>query len=287
MSLPRARGVLAVALLLLSTPLLAVDPPPPPTPPTLLSDHKNWFLQPQIWNIQTDAPLSGSVPPNLKYKAFSAVGYNLANTIAIVGAAPSNEIIIIDTLGDFASAEKAIQAFRTAGAFPASGKLPIRAIIYTHNHIDHIGGVKAFLQEAQQPRCDTEIAANAGSDAPFTAPSNCVSIIGQENIVSGVNNTATVIGTMINTRSGYMYGSFLPPGWLVTNGIGYKVEEGQSGFVMPSHTFSNSMQFQAAGVNMEVVYVPSETNDELAVFIPDAQNGGSGKIGRASCRERG
>ncbi len=253
----------------------AQTPPPPPANP-LLVNHTNWFLPAEVWDIQSDARLSAHVPKNLDYKAYSAVGYNLANTIAIVGP---KGIVIIDTLGDRGSVIEAIKGFRAKGVFPA-GKLPIRAIIYTHNHIDHIGGVREYLDAAQLPACPEEARKSAGSDDPLNADSlQCVTIIGQEKIVEGVNNTATVIGTMINTRSGYMYGSFLPPNWLVTNGIGYKVEEGKSDFVMPSRTFSQHMTLTAAGVTMELIYVPSETDDELAVFIPDQGNGGSGDAG--------
>jgi alkyl sulfatase BDS1-like metallo-beta-lactamase superfamily hydrolase len=274
MFLARSRGVCLVALVLFSLPLPAADPPPANQ---LLVDHRNWFVPAQIWDIQKDLPLAKYRPQGLTYSAYSAVGFNLANTIAIIG--PTKEIVIIDTLGDVTSVGAAIKAFRDAKIFEP-GPLPIRAIIYTHNHIDHIGGVKRYIREAKMRPCDEEMAASSGSDAPLNADAlDCISIIGQEKIVQGVNNTATVIGTMINTRSGYMYGSFLPPGWLVTNGIGLAVEEGTSDFVMPSRTFSNSMQLKAAGVNMEVFYVPSETDDELSVFVPDSRNGGSGPAG--------
>lgn len=274
---------LVVLLLLVPALLFAQEPmrEGPFTPPAnpLLVNHRNWFVPAQVWDIQKDPSLSKYRPQGLTYTAYSAVGYALANTIAIVGPAPKKEIVIIDTLENVQSVENAIAGFRAAGIFP-QGKLPIRAIIYTHNHIDHIGGVKEFLDEASMPACVQEASANAGSDAPLDADAlNCVSVIGQEQIVSGVNNTATVIGTMINARSAYMYGGYLPANWRVTNGIGLEVTAGTSDFVMPSRTFTSSMQLEAAGVNMELIYVPSETNDELAVFIPDAQNGGSGKAG--------
>jgi alkyl sulfatase BDS1-like metallo-beta-lactamase superfamily hydrolase len=264
-----------VSLLLLVPALLFAQtvPPPPPANP-LLVGHRNWFVPANIWDVQKDPKLAPFRPPGLTYKAYSAVGYSLANTIAIVG--PTNEIVIIDTLENVQNVNDAIAAFRAQGAFPATGKLPIRAIIYTHNHIDHIGGVQAYLSAATMPPCVQQVNPDTGNDQPLNADAlNCVSVIGQENIVDGVNNTATVIGTIINGRSGYMYGGLIPESWRVTNGIGLKVSEGTSTFVMPSRTFASTLELQAAGVNMELVYVPSETNDELAAFIPDKSNGGA------------
>lgn len=274
------RSLVTLLLALLLAPALLVAQEQSPLVPDanpLLVNHRNWFVPAQVWDIQKDASLSKYRPQGLNYSAYSAVGYSLANTIAIIG--PTKDIVIIDTLENVEDVREAIKGFREAKIFP-EGRLPIRAIIYTHNHIDHIGGVKGFLEESKLRACTQEESANAGSDSPLDADAlDCVSIIGQEQIVSGVNNTATVIGTIINARSAYMYGGFIPESWRVTNGIGLEVSAGTSDFVMPSRTFTNSMQLKAAGVNMEVFYVPSETNDELSVFIPDAQNGGSGKAG--------
>ncbi|HEX3528676.1 MAG TPA: alkyl sulfatase dimerization domain-containing protein [Thermoanaerobaculia bacterium] len=50
---------------------------------------------------------------------------------------------------------------------------------------------------------------------------------------------------------------------------------------MPSRTFSEQLDLSAAGVNMQVIYVPSETNDELAVFVPDAENGAAASVGKS------
>ncbi|HEY0372933.1 MAG TPA: alkyl sulfatase dimerization domain-containing protein [Thermoanaerobaculia bacterium] len=283
MSVLRFLAVLLLAPVLLFAQEDALKSQLVPTANPLLVNHKNWFVPPQIWDIQTAPSLAKYHPQGLTYTAYSAVGYSLANTIAIVG--PTKEIVIIDTLENVEDVRDAIKGFRAAKVFP-DGPLPIRAIIYTHNHIDHIGGVRGFLEESKMRACTEEEQSSAGSDAPLNADGlDCISVLGQAQIVSGVNNTATVIGTMINARSAFMYGGFIPESWRVTNGIGLKVSNGTATFVMPSRTFTNSLQLKAAGVNMELFYVPSETNDELAVFVPDAQNGGTGKAGMLQSAE--
>jgi len=244
-----------------------------------LVQHSNFFAPEQIWNIQTDAYSRGERPRGLNYDSYSAVGFDLANAIVLMNA--RKEIIVVDTLGARESAEAVIQAYRAQGIFPPADPknprdLPIRAIIYTHNHIDHTGGVEGWLEHAQHRACTPENPEKPGADGPYDADrsdSGCVVILGQQKIVDSVTNTATVIGTMINPRSAYMYGSFLGPG-RINDGIGPNENPGEAGFRMPSRTFSNDLYVTVAGLKLHLVYVPSETDDELAVFLPDGLNSG-------------
>lgn len=270
-------AVLALLVLAPAAPAGAVGWPPVNP---LLERHSHWFEPIRIYDTQQDAYSKAHLPAGLSYKSYTAVGYNLANTILLVG--PTGEIVVVDTLGDVGTAQQVLADAKKLGYLKAGpdDKLPIKAIIYTHNHIDHTAGVEAFLQAADRPACPPEKKADQGNDTPFDADKEaprCVTILGQENIVDSIANTATVIGTMINVRSAYMYGSFLydpqtKTSGVVNDGIGPEVVEGTSGFHMPSRTFSNELDFAAAGIRMKIVYVPSETDDELAVFIPDRLN---------------
>ncbi|MCH9648979.1 MAG: MBL fold metallo-hydrolase [Deltaproteobacteria bacterium] len=288
----------AVALLALAVVALWVSPQPffaegglpfevpVPTPENVIQKRHTEFFQPRkVYDFQQDAVIARDVPPGLSYKLFSAVGFNLANSMMTIG--PNGGVVIVDTLGDTSSASEVAKLFLEAyrKAMPdhsQSGKplekLPIEAIIYTHNHIDHTGGVQGFLQSADRPVCPPESESKRGRDGSYIGRGDCVEVICQKKVIDAVINTATVAGQMINTRSAYMYGSlFSDPDHrdgkpFNNNGIGPFIKEGDSSFQMPSRTFSDQLLLSVAGLDMQLIYVPSETDDELAIFLPDQRN---------------
>ena len=297
----------------------------------LLKNHTNWFDPVKIYSLKQDHyPLpDADYPKDIKYEVYSAVGYDLANTMIIKGPKTNSkgqrEVVIVDTLGNPGITKEVIKQFRTTrgadGDFilPPTGPLPIKAIIYTHNHIDHTFGVWGYLTEADRPPCPQEDPTKPGADGYFDADTgrdkDCVTIIGQYKINDGVGTTAFITGTIIDARSSYMYGNFLRNykeeggGNQVNDGIGpqeygccfdsdkqrcltlkeraelraagKQCENLQGSYRMPSRTFNEELYVTAAGVQMKIIYVPSETNDELAVFLPDKLNSGGNVVARA------
>ena len=103
---------------------------------------------------------------------YVAVGYGIANATMVIG---DDGIIIIDTLETKEAAQEVLAEFRVIT------DKPIKAIIYTHNHLDHIGGVCGFVSKEEVARGDVEI-------------------ISQETLLDEVTNVASVVGAMLGDR---------------------------------------------------------------------------------------
>ena len=169
-----------------------------------------------------------------------AVGYALANSILIEG---ENTNIIIDTTGteDTAREEKAL--------FDAINPNPVESIIYTHNHADHTYGATVFA-EGSSP----DIYAHSTTEIYLSR------VIG-------------ILRPIISSRSNRMFGNALPKEQVENNGIGPFLEIGRDGrkpgLLYPTKTFTDQIEFEAAGHKIQLFHAPGETNDQLFVWLPE------------------
>ena len=172
-----------------------------------------------------------------------AFGYSVSSCTMIEG---DDGLILIDTLNTMETAEPVAEAFKKI-----SDK-PIKAIIYTHFHADHVSGVKAFVS-------DEQIAAGE------------VDIIAQEELTDHVMRDVGVIAPILGRRAMYQFGIRLPVGddGNVGAGLGPPNRPGKRTFVQPTITFKDFMEVTYCGVRIQVHLVPSETEDQVAVWLPD------------------
>ena len=174
---------------------------------------------------------------------YSAVGFGIANSTLIVG---SDGVIIVDTTESTAAAQAIFAEFRKIT------DKPVKAIIYTHNHTDHTMGTKAFTNE-EDVRADK------------------VQIYAHETMMNTVINNASVVAPILGIRSSYSFGILIergPEGW-VNQGIGPAYTRGVTGFIAPTKTFKDKLDVNVAGVKMQLIYAPSETDDEIIVWLPE------------------
>ena len=169
-----------------------------------------------------------------------AVGYALANSILIEG---ENTNIIIDTTGTEETARE------VKALFDAINPNPVESIIYTHNHADHTYGATVFA-EGSSP----DIYAHSSTEIYLSR------VIG-------------ILRPIISSRSNRMFGNALPKEQVENNGIGPFLEIGRDGrkpgLLYPTKTFTDQIEFEAAGHKIQLFHAPGETNDQLFVWLPE------------------
>ena len=172
---------------------------------------------------------------------YVGVGYGLANSIMIE---TENNLVIVDTLGSTERAEELYEDFREIS------EKPIVAIVYTHNHLDHLGGATVFF------------------DKDYTE------IYAQENIIYNLDNIATTIRPIIFQRSARQFGIPLPEEEIVHQGIGGFLEindQSTLGLVRPTVVFDDELTIKIDNLTFVLAHVPGETDDHLYVWIPEKQ----------------
>ena len=169
---------------------------------------------------------------------YVAVGYGLANSIMLEGA---DGIVIVDTLEGARQAREVLAEFRKITA------KPVKAIILTHNHTDHIYGARVFAE---------------GNDVPVYAHRSTGALI--DKIVN-------VLVDSIFARSMRMFGQLLPDDEVVNAGIGPRldVDIPDIALLRPTQVFDETLDIEAAGLKLKLVHAPGETDDQLFVWLED------------------
>ncbi|MCP4751951.1 MAG: MBL fold metallo-hydrolase [Proteobacteria bacterium] len=170
---------------------------------------------------------------------YVAIGYGLANSILIEG---DDGVVIVDVM------ESSEAAGPVKEAFEKITTKPVKALIYTHNHTDHIFGSRIM----------------AGGDKP--------DVYAHESTQYYIDRIVNVIREIIFVRSMRQFGTFLPPEDVINAGIGPELIFNTSTtpmLIRPNKTFSKDMSFEIAGIKIELVHAPGETNDQIFVWLPD------------------
>ena len=173
-----------------------------------------------------------------------AIGFGLANSILIEGDDGS---VIVDAMGT----TEAAQAVRAA--FDEITDAPVRAIIYTHNHADHVFGSPGLLAPGE-----------AGQ----------VEVIAHDTTEYYIDRVVGILRPILARRSARMFGTPLPFGeeGLVNCGIGPALEIGRGGhlgLLRPTRTFSDELSLTIAGIDLQLVHAPGETPDQIFVWLPE------------------
>ena len=132
--------------------------------------------------------------------------------------------------------------------------LPVSAVIYSHTHGDHWGGVRGIVDEADV----------RSGKVPIIAPVDFMDFTVSENVYAG---------NAMNRRLFYQYGLLLPasPQGYVGQGLGQGVSAGAVGLIAPTRYVEKDIEeIEVDGVKMVFQNTPNtEAPREMNTYIPD------------------
>src|SRR3546814_20055986 len=114
-------------------------------------------------------------------------------------------ITVVDPLISAETAKVGIDLY-----YAHRGQKPVKAVIYTHSHVDHFGGVRGIVDEAD-------------------VRSGAVKIYAPEGFLEAAVAENVFAGNAMSRRASYMYGNLLPPDPQGQVGAGPRTEERRGG----------------------------------------------------------
>ncbi|WP_137872370.1 alkyl sulfatase dimerization domain-containing protein [Rhodococcus sp. Q] len=172
---------------------------------------------------------------------------DIANLTVVEG---DDGLIVIDCMAGVESARQGMDLIREH----ISDK-PVAAVIYTHTHIDHYGGVKGIV----------DVEDVASGKVPIIAPGHQF-----DKYAIGEN---VVAGNAMARRAAYAFGGLLEPGptGFVTCGIGIASTKGpEVSYISPTDLVTETgVRREIAGIEFEFLYAPdTEAPEEMHIWIP-------------------
>lgn len=191
----------------------------------LLSKHGLFQVAENIWQVR---------------------GFDIANVTFVKG---ETGWIVIDPLTTAETAKAAMQLVTEK-----LGERPVVAVIYSHSHSDHFGGVKGIVSQAD---------VDAGK-VQIIAPHGFLEEAVSENVIAG---------NAMSRRATYQFGYNLVPGpeGQVSSGIGQAVAKGTITLIPPTRTVERTGEILTLdGVRIEFQMTPgTEAPAEMNFYFPD------------------
>ncbi|MDW6017532.1 alkyl sulfatase dimerization domain-containing protein [Vibrio plantisponsor] len=173
-------------------------------------------------------------------------GYDLSNITFIKG---NTGWIVFDPLISQETAAAALKFINSE-----LGERPVVAVVYSHSHIDHFGGVRGIVNEEDVKAGKVKIIASHG----FTE--HAVS----ENVIAG---------NAMGRRAVYMYGALLPRNEFggVNGGLGQTTSTGLATLIKPTDYIEKTGdELTIDGIRMVFQYTPgTEAPTEINTWFPD------------------
>ena len=200
-------------------------------------------VNPSLWRVAQINNINGLF--KVTDKVYQVRGFDASNMTIIEG---NTGLIIIDPLIASETAKAALDLY-----YQNRPKKPVKAVIYSHSHVDHYGGVKGVVTEAD---------VKAGK-VKIYAPDGFLQEAVSENVYAG---------NAMTRRTLYMYGALLPRNekGLVDTGLGKTNSIGTIGLIQPTDIITKSEDTRIIdGIKIEFLLVPgTEAPSEMIMYFP-------------------
>ncbi|WP_101674654.1 alkyl/aryl-sulfatase [Alloalcanivorax mobilis] len=200
-------------------------------------------VNPSLWRLAQLNNHSGLF--KVCERVYQIRGFDLSNMNVVEG---DTGLIIMDPL---VSAEVAAAALDTY--YQHRPRKPVLAVIYTHSHVDHFGGVKGVVSEED---------VRAGKVRIY-APDGFMEETVSENVYAG---------PAMLRRAQYMYGGLLPRSerGQVDAGLGKGTSRGTVTLIAPTHSIVEPIENHVIdGVEIEFQLTPgTEAPSEMNLYFP-------------------
>lgn len=187
-------------------------------------------------------------------------GFDLSNMTLIKG---DSGWIIIDTMTSKETARYAYDFAMKHLAERYPNTTNVSAILFTHSHVDHFGGVLGIVNQQDIER----------KKIPIIAPAGFIEEATSENIVAG---------TAMLRRAAYMYGKNLERNEYghVGTGLGKSPAFGEVSITKPTVLIDRTpTNLSIDGVNFKFQYIPeSEAPAEFTFYLPDYKAFGGAEL---------
>ena len=171
-------------------------------------------------------------------RVWVALGYDLANTV-LIRTDVGNVVVDVGMNAD--------RAGPVRDALLAASPGPILHVIYTHSHIDHVGGADAWVEEGTR-------------------------IWATDNFTDHFFKQYGTFLPAESARAQRQFGRDVDPADLPCSALGRTVDlEGtlKNGARIPTDTFSGEREIEVGGVKIALVEAHGETHDQLFVWLPE------------------
>ena len=202
----------------------APEPPPPRAlpSPALLADHcRDVVGEPRVEQVTDDV--------------WVAIGFDLANTTLIRTSAGN---VVVDP--GMSPSRSAV----TREALLAQAPGPTAALVYTHSHIDHVGGASVWMEEGTQVWATERFQGHFFKQyGEFLAAENA--------------------------RGARQFGRDVPTSQVPCSALGRNVDivaALEVGVVLPTRTFSGEVELTVGDTTLSLVEAHGETDDQLFVW---------------------